>query len=182
MSIRHKCFLSYHKADSREVDAFIDAFDHWHNVFTYRAVREMDDNIVNSGNHDYVMRRIRELYLTDSTVTIVLLGRCTWARRYIDWEIESSLRNDFNNKRSGLMAISLPSISHFPDRTMLLPPRFKDNWDVGHNGVDGYAKWYVYPDSPQSLESMIEDAYQARTTRTHLIDNNRQYYTYNRLC
>ena len=47
----------------------------------------MEQDIIDIDNTDYVMRRIRELYLKDSTVTIVLIGKCTWARRSIDWEI-----------------------------------------------------------------------------------------------
>ncbi|WP_372493341.1 TIR domain-containing protein [Janibacter melonis] len=38
------------------------------------------------------MDRIRTKYLGDSSVTIVLVGSCTWARRYVDWEVYSSLR------------------------------------------------------------------------------------------
>lgn len=30
------------------------------------------------------MRRIRELYLEDASVTIVILGKCTLDRRYVD--------------------------------------------------------------------------------------------------
>jgi hypothetical protein len=42
----------------------------------------MEQDIIDIDNTDYVMRRIK-----DSTVTIVLIGKCTWARRSIDWEI-----------------------------------------------------------------------------------------------
>src|SRR5437899_7331471 len=100
--VRRKCFISYHKDDQGEVDDFIETFDAEHDVFIYRAIREIDENIVNSEDPDYVMCRIRELYLAKSTVTIVLIGACTWARRYVDWEIASTLRNDVRNKRSGL--------------------------------------------------------------------------------
>lgn len=53
----------------------------------------MNDDIINSTDTNYVMRRIRELYLKDSTVTIVLMGKYTYTRRYVDWEIQASLRN-----------------------------------------------------------------------------------------
>ena len=56
------------------------------------------------------MRKIREKYLTNSTVTIVFIGECTKARKYVDWEIASSLRNDPNNGRSGLLGINLKSL------------------------------------------------------------------------
>lgn len=175
MSIRHKCFISYHKHDSDEVNNFIKTFDNNHDVFIYRAVREMDNNIINSNNHDYIMRRIRELYLTNSTVTIVMIGQCTWSRKYVDWEIASTLRNDSINKRSGLMAITLPSVANI---VKTLPPRFNDNL----NGDNGYAKWYKYPTSASSLANMIEEAFQARTQRSHLVNNQRELFGYNRTC
>ncbi|MBN1655077.1 MAG: TIR domain-containing protein [Deltaproteobacteria bacterium] len=42
---------------------------------------------------DYVMRRIRDEHLRDSTVTIVMIGNCTWSRKYVDWELQASLRS-----------------------------------------------------------------------------------------
>jgi len=175
MPIKRRCFLSYHKADQDAVDDFINTFDYYHKVFTYRAVREMDNNIINSNDHDYVMKQIRQKYLADSTVTIVLVGTCTWARKYVDWEIASTLRNDPINKRSGLFAILLPTVR---ERDAHAPARFTDNW----NQSELYARFYKYPPSPESLAFMIEDAFAARTTRAHLIDNRRELQIYNRFC
>jgi len=176
---KHKCFISYHKADQAEVDAFIKEFDDKHDIFIYRAVREMDQNIVDSTDNDYIMRRIRELYLTDSTVTIVLVGKCTWARKYVDWEVLSSLRNDANNKRSGLLAITLKSCANYADRK--LPDRVADNVS-GKDGDEGYARWKKYPTSASSLESWIQDAFDARTNRASLAKNSRDRRTNNGTC
>jgi MTH538 TIR-like domain (DUF1863) len=69
----------------------------------------MAEDIIDSDDTDYVMRRIREVYLKGSTVTLVMLGRCTWARRYVDWEIQASLRQDRGIVPNGLLGIKLPS-------------------------------------------------------------------------
>ncbi len=167
--LRRKCFISYHHTDQAAVNKFIDDFDSRRDVFIARAVGVSQD-LINSQNTDYIMRRIRELYLADSTVTIVLLGNGTWARKYVDWEIASTLRNDQNNRRSGLVAITLPNAS------AELPPRFRDNW-VDHNHGVGYAKWWKYPTSASSLADIIEDAFEGRTSRSHLIDNTRRLAT-----
>ena len=91
--VRRKCFISYHHADQASVDQFVRDFDHEYDTFISRGLgQEMTNDVINSTNTDYVMAKIRERFLSDSTVTIVLLGRCTWARRYVDWEIQSSLR------------------------------------------------------------------------------------------
>lgn len=176
MSIRHKCFISYHKDDALEVEDFISTFDYSHRILISRSINEMENSIVNSNDSNYIKRKIRERYLSDSTVTLVMLGHCTWARKFVDWEIASSLRNDPVNRRNGLVGINLPSVGTGP---VTLPDRLFDNL-----GADeySYARWYNYPRTLSDLENMIDDAYYARTTRDHFIDNMRELYVNNRSC
>ena len=171
---RHKCFISYHHADQGEVEEFIESFGH---VFIAKALGVSDeDDFINSTDTDYIMDQIREKYLTDSTVTIVLVGKCTWARRYVDWEVYSTLRNDKNNRRSGLMAITLPSIANYSNRQ--LPPRVADNVE----GDELYARWWKYPTNDESLRSFIETAFADRTAKADLIVNSRVRKLYNSSC
>ena len=58
---------------------------------------------------DTVRSRIRDEFIADATVTVVLVGRCTWQRKHVDWEIGSSLRDTKRNSRCGLLGILLPS-------------------------------------------------------------------------
>jgi hypothetical protein len=151
-AVRHQVFISYHHADQTEVDAFVADFD---DVIISRVLGVSDsDDFVDSSDPEYVMRR----------VTIVLIGKCTWARRYVDWEIASTLRNDANNKRSGLIAINLPSMG----KTGQLPDRLSDNVD----GEKGYARWWVYPTSGSQLRGWVETALEARDSLTP--DNTRK--------
>ena len=107
--VRHKCFLSYHVDDAEEALEFVTTFD---SVFIPRAIGISDDAPwIDSDDTGYIMQKIRDDYLRDSTVTIVLVGRCTWARKFIDWEVYSTLRNDTRNRLSGLLAIRLTSTS-----------------------------------------------------------------------
>ena len=172
-TVRHKCFISYHQADENEVANFINDFD---DVFIAKVLGVSDaDDFIDSTDTDYVMRRIRELYLTDSTVTIVMIGECTWARRYVDWEAASSLRNDSKNKRSGLMAITLKSVATSASKK--LPPRVSDNVKGDHTG---YSRWWKYPKSSDGLRSMIDTALSVRDTVTP--SNSRDLYKNNRSC
>lgn len=164
---RHKCFLAYHSEDADEVADFVERFA---TVFIPRVIGITDaDDFVDSTDADYVMDCVREKYLADSTVTIVMVGKCTWARRYVDWEIYSTLRKDKKNRLSGLMGVTLPSVAESP-RTP--PTRLADNLK-GTNNADGYARWWRYPTSDEQLRGYIEDAFQARTARPQLIDNTR---------
>ena len=58
-----------------------------------------------------IRREIRDRYLRDSTVTIVLVGRETKRRKHVDWEIHSSMYDGSVNRRSGIVVINLPGIS-----------------------------------------------------------------------
>jgi hypothetical protein len=173
---RRKVFISYYQKDINEVNTFIFKFATQGGIFIPKAIGvSNNDNLINSTNTEYVMNRIREKYLGDSTVTIVLIGSCTHSRRFVDWEIKSSLRQG-SYIPNGLMGIILPSLG---DRAHL-PPRFKFNWDKDHE--DCYARYYVYPKSPSILEEWIEDAFHARETRAHLIKNSSDMMKYNAKC
>jgi hypothetical protein len=168
---RHKTFLSYHHDDALAVQRFIDEFDETHDSFITRGIRAPED-LINSSDPDYVMSQIRRRFLADSTVTLVLIGKCTWARRFVDWEVQSSLRQPANGMPNGLVAILLD-----PSATSgRLPDRVKQNVD------SGYASFKTYPPGPSTLGSWIEEAFQARLSSTALIRNPRDHYTYNRSC
>jgi hypothetical protein len=179
-TVRRKCFISYHHADQAEVDQFIRTFDHQHNLFIARGLgAEMATDIINSTDTDYVMRRIRELYLSDSTVTLVMLGRCTWARRYVDWEIQASLRISQTSLPNGLLAIKLPS---YPGAGGEFPGRLNFNLKQDPAQEDCYARWMNYPTTAQNLMVEIESAYQRRFTHQKWIRNPRDFMRNNRQC
>jgi len=176
--VKHRVFISYHHDDQDEAEEFIETFDHERKVFIARALGvDMEEDIIDSDDTDYVMRRIRELYLKDSTVTIVLIGKCTWARRYVDWEIQASLRHGETATPNGLLGIVLPSAGREPTP----PDRLNKNLK-GEDSDEGYARWFWYPQRKDTLANWIEDAFQARTSRAHLIVNSRDRFKNNRTC
>lgn len=171
--IKRKIFISHYKGDRYEVDKFITDFP---DGFIPKVLGANDnDEFINSTDTGYVMQRIRDKYLEDSTVTIVLLGSCTHSRRYIDWEIKSSLQQGMDLP-NGLIGIALPSRGG----SVNLPDRLAANWDSGHR--DCYASCWQYPSSEPELQQWIEDAYQARITRANLIDNSLPTMGYNSRC
>lgn len=173
--VRHKCFISYHGADIDGVTQFVEDFN---DVFIPRVVGVSDSDHfqdpVSSEDEEYIKSQIGAKYLSDSTVTIVYVGRCAWARKYVDWELSSSLRNDPANKRNGLMAITPADRS-----TNQLPVRFADNWAADDSR---YARYYYYPESDSSLRGSIEDAFKARDSRADLIVNSRTLRKNNSQC
>lgn len=165
-TVRHKCFLSYYSEDGPEVLDFVERFSE---IFIPRAVGVSEDYPwIDSDDDSYVMDVIRDDFLADSTVTISLVGRCTWSRKFVDWEIYSSLRRDRRNRLNGLLAIELPSIAK--ESGSFLPSRVSKNVirDDSQNDL-GYARYHVYPSSDAVLQNLIEDAFQARTSRNDTI-------------
>ena len=136
----------------------------------------MNEDIINSTVTDYIMGRIRREYLGDSTVTIVLMGKCTWGRRYVDWEIQASLRQGDIYTPNGLLAVKLPSFGagNYPERL---------NRNLRWPGdQDCFARVYDYPPNSENSRSWIEDAYSARATRAGLIRNVRERFANNKRC
>ena len=75
--VRHKCFISYHHDDQEEVDEFVATFDDERKVFIARGIGlQMEQDIIDSTDTE-CNEAHKELYLKDSTVTIVLMGKCT---------------------------------------------------------------------------------------------------------
>lgn len=174
--IKRRVFISHYRGDKLEVDNFINKFANVEKVFTPYVLGANDnDDFINSSNPEYVMSQIRENYLKDSTVTIVLVGSCTHSRRYIDWEIKSSFRQG-NYAPNGLIGIILPS----QGKTAYLPPRFEKNWNS--NEFNCYARYYTYPSSASILSGLIDDAYNARTGRVKFIINPQDMMKYNSKC
>lgn len=171
---RRKCFISHYSADKIEVDKFIEDFS---DIFIPKAIGVTNgDDFIDSDDPDYVMSRIREKYLGDSTVTICLVGQCTHSRRYIDWEIKTTLRRG-NYMPNGLLAILLPSMG----KSGHLPPRIHENWD-SKDDTKAYALYRVYPSTGDTLKKWIDEAYNRRTTHADLIINSQDMMKYNHKC
>lgn len=174
--VKRKIFISFHQSDRKEVDAFIDTFANREGIFIPKVLGVSDnDDFINSDNPEYVMSQIRQKYLEDSTVTIVLVGKCTHSRRYVDWELKTSLRQGASLP-NGVMGIILPS----KGGNAILPSRLEANWTKGH--MNCYARYWIYPRSNSELITWIEDAFDARTQRAHLIQNSQDMMKYNQKC
>jgi len=100
---KHKVFVTYHHDnDQAYKEALINS-----DIFVDYSVDtgDIDDNL----DDEAIRQKIRDEYLKDSNVTIVLVGLQTKYRKHIDWEIYSSMYNGKVNKQSGILVINLPS-------------------------------------------------------------------------
>ncbi len=171
---RHKVFVSYHHANDQGYrNQFENLFTNTHDIMVTKSVQmgDIDPNL----KTETVRQKIRDEYLRDSTVTVVLIGSETWKRKYVDWEIGSSLRNTQFNPRSGLLGILLPS---HPDYNTgrytpsLIPPRLHDNIRCG------YAKIYNWSTDPREVQGWIHEAFNTRNRQNP--DNSYDSFVNNR--
>ena len=106
----HKVFLSYHHHnDQWYKDTLVQAGKD-HGIFIDKSV---DTGDISDHLQDQTIRHIiRDDYLRDSTVTILLVGTETQRRKHVDWEIYSSMFDGQKNKKSGILVINLPTVDN----------------------------------------------------------------------
>lgn len=107
----HKVFISYHHSNDQKYKEALVAFGERYSIFVDRSVDTGD--IPDSWTDEQIRREIRDRYLRDSTVTVVLVGTETRRRKHVDWEIHSSMYDGSVNKRSGIVVINLPGVSDY---------------------------------------------------------------------
>lgn len=107
MQTKHKVFISYHHANDQDYKDELIELNKKHDIFIDSSVDtgEIDDELPS----DTIRQIIRDEYLKDSTVTILLVGTETKNRKHIDWELYSSMYDGIINKKSGILVINLPS-------------------------------------------------------------------------
>jgi hypothetical protein len=100
-------FISYHHANDQSYKDSLVKFATENKIFSDVSVNTGD--ISDALDDQAIRAKIRDEYLQDSTVTLVLVGTGTKGRKHVDWEIYSSMFDGAKNKKSGVLAITLPS-------------------------------------------------------------------------
>ncbi len=139
-------FVSYsHRLDQADADDFRRRFGDSGMVFSDRSLENLDIGCLSDDTikDNYIRPKIRQ-----SSVTIVLIGKDTGGRWWIDWEIYYSMLKTSGNERNGVLGILLPNKEHN------IPKRMLENRD--------YCEIITMPNSRQELERAIERAYNKR--------------------
>lgn len=181
----HKVFISYHHGNDQSFKEQLQLFNLRNNIFIDRSVDtgDINENLPNQR----IREIIRDDYLSDSTVTIVLVGTETKNRKHLDWEIYSSMIDGRVNKRSGILVITLPTTgciyytaahdgekervypvttnwvtintrTEYERRYPYLPARIIDNL-LNENAKISVTNWDKIINSPFSLTFLIEAAH-----------------------
>ena len=190
---RHKVFISYyHHDDQTYKDILINMQelnpDTWQlqSIFEDCSVHEneIDDTGLTS---EQIRCIIRDEYIKDATVLILLCGQNTRKRKHIDWEIHAAMYDSEKNPQMGILVINLPTINQsvrastneekpllsdnghwfslktrqeFEQYYPYMPSRIIDNFikDVPITVVE----WNRVQGDPQILKQLIDNAYSRR--------------------
>ena len=137
---RHKAFISYqHDRDQQYKDWLLETMS---DDIVDTSVRDgdIDDRLATED----IWENIRDEFIADATAMIVLIGRDTWSRKYVDWEIGSALNKSKDNSRCGVLGIILPDHPDYGKKRCnpnLLPSRLAANIE----GDDPYVRLYDWP-------------------------------------
>ena len=105
----HRVFISF-KTEDRSYKNYIQS-----NLGVDMIDKSLN-KAIDSDEEEHIMRKIREGYLSDSTVTIFLIGtHCSEnegeeEQRFIKRELQASLYNGKANSRNGILGIVLPEM------------------------------------------------------------------------
>ena len=128
-----KVFISFYNKDIEAKQKLLQ-LNNQHQIFVDGSVDTGD--ITDDLTDETIRLKIRDEYLRDSSVTIVLFGNETSRRKHVDWEIGSSMIDSIKSKKSGIIVIILDSLisennSLIPTekiRKMVSPEMLESQW------------------------------------------------------
>lgn len=187
---KHKVFISYHHANDQDYKDVLLELNNEYEIFIDASVDtgDIDDNL----DAQTIRQKIRDEYLRDSTVTILLVGTGTKNRKYIDWELYSSMYNGLVNKKSGILVINLPTVqgdicaghgeqayyplisdwvnidcrTEYENRNPYLPDRIIDNL-LCKNVKISITNWNYIASNPEFLSELIDKTFNSRTSNEY---------------
>lgn len=156
----HKVFITYHHHNDQAYKESLLQLNARHEVFVDKSIHTGD--ISDDLGDESIRRIIRDDYLRDSTVTILLVGSETRYRKHVDWELYSSMIDGSVNKKSGILVINLPS----SDSTNFEAPRGDEEKNTVHpecanwKRVTARSEYEMrYPKMPaRIIDNLIEES------------------------
>ena len=187
---KHKVFISYHHKNDQYYKEELLRINKENDLFIDMSVDTGD--ISEDLSDQDIRQKIRDDYLKDSTVTILLLGTETKDRKHVDWEIYSSMYDGKVNKKSGILVINLPTVhdelgihaghgekekeliypgsswtflktrKEYEDRHPYMPERIIDNL-VNRKAKISVTNWNKVQSDPSVLNFLIQATFDDRT-------------------
>jgi hypothetical protein len=158
----HKVFISFHhgdrKSDPQCGEYWKERFEKlFQNRFEAIISKSVQDGDIEDGlKKETTRQKIRDKYIAEATVTVVLIGPETWKRKHVDWEISSSIRKTEKNSRCGLIGILLPTYPGYSRNgynPYTIPPRLYKNIECK------FASIHLWNEDPEIVQNWIHEAF-----------------------
>lgn len=170
----HKVFLSYHHANDQDYKEELLRLNRAYPMFIDGSVDTGD--ISDDLDDQAIRQKIRDEYLSDTTVTILLVGTETKNRKHVDWELYSSMFDGKVNKKSAVIVITLPStgctyytVAHGDKEKQRLYPS-NSSWMTIDSRAE-YEKRYPYlPD--RIIDNLVTKKAKISVTNWNIIAND----------
>ncbi len=186
---KHKVFISYHHANDQAYKNDLESLNDDYDIFINKsvAIDDIDEDLPSN----IIREIIRDDYLRDTSVLILLVGTETKNRKHVDWEIYSSMRDSAKNSKSGVLVINLPSVgctyfkaahgetekqalypnttewisindrAEYERRYPYMPARIIDNLLMEKSYIS-IVNWNDIENNPEKLRQLIELTFQDR--------------------
>ena len=137
-----KVFISYHRADTKERE-YIEELLKANSVLYYAVPK----NINFDGKHHQYIKDIILQGMNDCDALLCIVGKETYARPHVDWELHEALKGDVNIRR-GVLAVMLEKRGDSKNNINYdsFPNRLQDNED------------YIIVEQYASLQDRLVDA------------------------
>lgn len=170
----HKVFISYHHANDQDYKEELLRLNRIYPMFIDGSVDTGD--ISDDLDDQAIRQKIRDEYLSDTTVTILLVGTETKNRKHVDWELYSSMFDGKVNKKSAVIVITLPStgctyytVAHGDEEKQRLYPN-NSSWMTIDSKAE-YEKRYPYlPD--RIIDNLMTKKAKISVTNWNIIAND----------
>lgn len=161
----HRVFVSFYHRDDQFYKDHLVKWAKENDVFIDGSVDTGD--IPDDWDDQKIRETIRDEYLKDTSVTILLVGPNTKHRKHVDWEIYSSMHDGKKNRKSGIIVVMLPEthcdLCHIPyanEKSQIYPEI--TNW-VNVDSRSEYER--RYPDMPERIiDNLLKDGVKISVT------------------
>ena len=147
---KHRVFISYYHHDDQYYKDRLMMLNDSFSLFEDWSVNDGDIDDTNMSD-EQIMQKIRTEYIKDATVLVLLCGKNTKHRKFIDWELHASMYNTEKNPKMGILVVNLPECKN---NVRAVTDREKEIVLPGGNwvSISGKAAFQSrYPDAPERI-------------------------------
>ena len=153
-----KVFISYYHDDDQFYKNSLIGTNYLYDIFVDNSVNTGDIDDENMTDEE-IRVKIRDEYIKDADVFILLCGRNTKHRKHVDWEIHAAMYKNNDKKPIPILVLNLPSSRNACRKNCESDKRIIEkqlqrtcNWV----SLDSYSKYKeFYPDLPERILKSI---------------------------